>query len=56
MLRYLFCLFHFAVKRRWTEVNPGGAGFEISDPGGTETSRQCWLNRDGLATLAKAMR
>lgn len=55
VLRYLFRMFHFAVKRRWTEVNPV-AGFEISDAGGTESSRQRWLNRDELAALAKAMR
>ncbi len=54
VLRYLFRMFHFAVKRRWTEVNPV-AGFEISDAGGTESSRQRWLNRDELAALAKAM-
>ena len=55
VLRYLFRMFHFAVKRRWTEVNPV-AGFEISDAGGTESSRQRWLNRDELVALAEAMR
>lgn len=54
-LRYLFRMFHFAVKRRWTEFNPV-AGFELSDAGGTEMARQRWLNRDELVALAKAMR
>lgn len=53
-LRYLFRMFHFAVKRRWLDANPV-SGFEISDAGGTERSRQRWLNRDELAALAKAM-
>lgn len=55
VLRYLFRMLHFAVKRRWTEVNPV-SGFEISDADGTESLRQRWLNRDELAALAKAMR
>lgn len=55
VLRYLFRMFHFAVKRRWIEANPA-AGFEISDAGGTESARQRWLNRDELVALAKAMR
>ncbi|WP_230976260.1 tyrosine-type recombinase/integrase [Pseudothauera nasutitermitis] len=54
-LRYLFRMFHFAVKRRWIEANPV-SGFEISDAGGAEPARQRWLNRDELAALAKAMR
>ncbi len=53
-LRYLFRMFHFAVKRRWIDANPV-SGFEISDAGGTEVSRQRWLNRDELAAFAKAM-
>lgn len=53
-LRYLFRMFHFAVKRRWIDTNPA-SGFEISDAGGFEVSRQRWLNRDELAALAKAM-
>lgn len=54
-LRYLFRMFHFAVKRKWIDANPA-YGFEISDAGGTETSRERWLNREELATLAQAMR
>ncbi len=54
-LRYLFRMFHFAVKRRWTDSNPV-AGFELSDAGGTEMSRQRWLDRDELVSLAKAMK
>jgi len=54
-LRYLFRMFHFAVKRKWIESNPA-YGFEISDAGGTEKSRSRWLNREELAALAKAMR
>ena len=53
-LRYLFRMFHFAVKRRWIDINPV-SGLEISDAGGTETSRQRWLNREELTALAKAM-
>jgi len=49
-LRYLFRMFHFAVKRRWTDFNPV-AGFELSDAGGTEMARQRWLKRDELASL-----
>lgn len=37
-LRYMFRMFHFAVKRRWIETNPV-YGFEVSDAGGTEESR-----------------
>lgn len=54
-LRYLFRMFHFAVKRKWIESNPA-YGFEISDAGGTESSRDRWLNREELAALAQAMR
>lgn len=54
-LRYLFRMFHFAVKRKWVEFNPA-YGFDISDAGGTEKSGTRWLNREELATLAKAMR
>lgn len=54
-LRYLFRMFHFAVKRKWIDANPA-YGFEISDAGGTERSRERWLNREELATLAQAMR
>ena len=53
-LRYLFRMFHFAVKRKWIEANPA-YGFEISDAGGTETPRERWLNRQELAALAEAM-
>jgi integrase len=53
-MRYLFRMFHFAVKRQWTESNPV-SGFEIADAGGTEVSRDRWLSRDELATLAQAM-
>ncbi len=54
-LRYLFRMFHFAVKRKWVDTNPV-YGFEISDAGGTEESRSRWLNREELAALAKGMR
>jgi len=54
-LRYMFRMFHFAVKRRWIESNPV-YGFEISDAGGTESSRVRWLNREELAVLSRAMR
>jgi integrase len=54
-LRYLFRMFHFAVKRKWIETNPA-YGFEISDAGGTETPRERWLNRQELSALAEAMR
>ena len=53
-LRHLFRMFHFAVKRRWIDANPV-SGFEISDAGGFEVSRQRWLNREELAAFAKAM-
>lgn len=54
-LRYLFRMFHFAVKRKWIDSNPA-YGFEISDAGGTEKSRSRWLKREELATLAQSMR
>jgi integrase len=54
-LRYMFRMFHFAVKRQWIASNPVG-GFELSDAGGTEGSRQRWLRTDELVALAKAMR
>jgi integrase len=54
-LRYLFRMFHFAVKRKWIETNPA-YDFEISDAGGTETPRERWLNRAELSALAEAMR
>ena len=54
-LRYLFRMFHFAVKHRWIDINPA-SGFDLSDAGGAEKSRQRWLSRDELAALAKAMR
>jgi len=54
-MRYMFRMFHFAVKRKWIDSNPV-YGFEISDAGGTEQSRVRWLNREELAALAKAMR
>ena len=50
-MRYLFRMFHFAVKRKWIESNPV-YGFEIADAGGTERSRDRWLNREELAALA----
>ncbi|MBX3641794.1 MAG: site-specific integrase [Rubrivivax sp.] len=54
-MRYMFRMFHFAVKRKWTEVNPV-AGFDISDAGGTETSRERWLSYEDLTALAHEMR
>jgi len=54
-LRYLFRMFHFAVKRKWAETNPAH-GFDISDAGGTELPRERWLSSDDLATLASDMR
>lgn len=48
-------MFHFAVKRKWIDSNPA-YGFEIADAGGTEKSRERWLNREELVTLAEAMR
>ncbi len=54
-LRYLFRMFHFAVKRKWIESNPA-YGFDLSDAGGPEASRERALDRKELETLAKAMR
>lgn len=54
-MRYMFRMFHFAVKRKWIDSNPV-YGFEISDAGGTEIPRQRWLNREELTALAEAMR
>jgi len=54
-MRYLFRMFHFAAKRRWTESNPV-AGFDITDAGGTETPRERWLSFEDLTTLAQDMR
>lgn len=54
-MRFLFRMFHFAAKRKWTEVNPV-SGFDISDAGGTETPRERWLSYEDLATLAHDMR
>ena len=54
-MRYLFRMFHFAAKRRWTESNPV-SGFDISDAGGTETPRERWLSYEDLTTLAQDMR
>nr|WP_297383533.1 site-specific integrase [uncultured Roseateles sp.] len=54
-MRYLFRMFHFAAKRKWTEANPV-AGFDISDAGGTETPRDRWLSYEDLTTLAQDMR
>lgn len=54
-LRYMFRMFHFAVKRKWIESNPV-SGFEISDAGGPETPGERWLNREELNALAEAMR
>ncbi|MCL2876313.1 MAG: tyrosine-type recombinase/integrase [Betaproteobacteria bacterium] len=53
-LRYLFRMFHFALKRKWIETNPV-SGFELSDAGGTEAPRQRWLNQAELGAFAKAM-
>lgn len=54
-LRYMFRMFHYAVKRKWIESNPV-SGFEISDAGGTELPGERWLNRQELSALAEAMR
>jgi len=54
-LRYLFRMFHFAVKRKWIDSNPAD-GFDLSDAGGTEMPRGHWLTRDELSALSKAMR
>ncbi|MCU7369537.1 tyrosine-type recombinase/integrase [Paucibacter sp. O1-1] len=54
-MRYLFRMFHYAAKRRWTEANPV-AGFDLSDAGGTELPRERWLSYEDLVALAKDMR
>lgn len=54
-MRYMFRMFHFAVKRKWTESNPV-SGFDISDAGGTETPRDRWLSYEDLMTLGQDMR
>ena len=54
-MRYLFRMFHFAAKRKWTEANPV-CGFDISDAGGTESPRDRWLSFEDLTTLARDMR
>lgn len=54
-LRYLFRMFHFAVKRKWAETNPVH-GFDISDAGGTEVPRERWLSQEDLVALARDMR
>lgn len=54
-MRYLFRMFHFAAKRRWTDSNPV-SGFDLSDAGGAESPRERWLNIEDLTTLARDMR
>lgn len=54
-MRYLFRMFHYAAKRRWTDANPV-AGFDLSDAGGTELPRERWLSYEELMALAKDMR
>jgi len=54
-LRYMFRMFHFAVKRKWIESNPV-YGFEIADAGGTKIPGSRWLSREELSALAEAMR
>lgn len=54
-MRYLFRMFHFATKRKWTEANPV-SGFDISDAGGTEKPRERWLSYEELTMLAQDMR
>ena len=54
-LRYMHRMFHFALKRKWIDMNPAD-GFELSDAGGTERPRQRWLARAELCALAKDMR
>jgi len=53
-MRYMFRMFHFAVKRKWVESNPV-YGFEISDAGGTERNGTRWLRKEELDVLAKSM-
>lgn len=54
-MRYLFRMFHYAAKRKWTEANPV-SGFDIADAGGTETPRDRWLSYEDLGRLAQDMR
>lgn len=54
-LRYLFRMFHYALKKQWVNTNPA-AGFGLSDAGGTEKSRDRRLALHELVVLAKAMR
>ncbi|CAM3583330.1 tyrosine-type recombinase/integrase [Paracidovorax anthurii] len=54
-MRYLFRMFHYAAKRRWTDANPV-AGFDLSDAGGTELPRERWLSYEDLMALARDMR
>ena len=53
--RYLHRMFHFAVKRKWIELNPVH-GFSTFDAGGTEKAKSRWLTGKELTTLAEAMR
>lgn len=53
-MRYMFRMFHFAVKRKWVESNPV-YGFEISDAGGTERNGTRWLRKEELDVFAKSM-
>ena len=53
--RCLFRMFHFAVKRKWIDLNPV-YGLEIADMGGTATSRDRWFNREELSVLGQSMR
>jgi hypothetical protein len=54
-LRHLVRMFHFAVKRRWIETNPA-YGFDMSDAGGTESSRVRWLRKEALIMLTYDMK
>ncbi|WP_428422648.1 tyrosine-type recombinase/integrase [Methylibium sp.] len=53
--RYLHRMFHFAVRRKWIELNPV-YGFSTFDAGGTEKAKSRWLTTKELNTLAEAMR
>lgn len=54
-MRYMFRMFHYAAKRKWTDANPV-AGFDLSDAGGTESPRERWLSYKDLVVLAENMR
>ncbi|WP_298438731.1 DUF4102 domain-containing protein [Ottowia sp.] len=54
-MRYLFRMFHYGAKRKWTDANPV-AGFDLSDAGGTETPRDRFLSYEELMSLARDMR